>query len=74
MLQDCHVRNCRFVESRLKLLEYLPKDSVVAEVGTEYGRFAEKILAIAKPKKLHLSDNNLDLFKAEISKKPKSLV
>jgi hypothetical protein len=74
MLQDCHVRNCRFVESRLKILEYLPKDSVVAEVGTQYGRFAEKNLAIAKPKKLHLIDNNLDLFKAEISKKQKSLV
>jgi len=74
MLQDCHVKNCRFLESQLKILEYLPKNSVVAEVGTQYGRFAEKILAIAKPKKLHLIDNNFDLFKAEISKKPKSLV
>jgi len=43
-------------------------------VGTQYGHFAEKILAIAKPKKLHLLDYNLDLFKAEISKKQKSLV
>ena len=74
MLQDCHVKNFRFVESRLKILEYLPKDSVVAEVGTQYGHFAEKILAIAKPKKLHLSDNNFDLFKAEIITKQKSLV
>jgi phospholipid N-methyltransferase len=74
MLQDCHVKNCRFVESRLKILEYLPKNSVVAEVGTQYGHFAEKILAIAKPKKLHLIDYNFDLFKAEISKKQKSLV
>jgi hypothetical protein len=74
MLQDSHVKNCRFVESRLKILEYLPKNSVVAEVGTQYGHFAEKILAIAKPKKLHLIDYNFDLFKAEISKKPKSLV
>ena len=74
MLQDCHVRNCRFVESRLKILEDLPKDSVVAEVGTQYGRFAEKILAIAKPKKLQLIDNNFELFKAEISKKQKILL
>jgi len=74
MLQDCHVKNCRFVESRLKILEYLPKNSVVAEVGTQYGYFAEQIMAIAKPKKLHLLDYNFDLFKAEISKKQKSLV
>ena len=73
-LQDGHVKNCRFVESRLKILEYLPKDSVVAEVGTQYGHFAEKILDIAKPKKLHLLDYNFDLFKAEISKKQKILV
>jgi hypothetical protein len=74
MLQDCHVKNCRFVESRLKILEYLPKNSVVAEVGTQYGYFAEQIMAIAKPKKLHLLDYNFDLFKAEISKQQKSLV
>jgi len=73
MLQDCHVKNCRFVESRLKILEYQPKNSVVAEVGTQYGRFAEEIIAIAKPKKLHLSDNNFDLFKAAIIKKKSSL-
>ncbi len=74
MLQESQVKNCRFFESRLKMLEYLPKNSVVAEVGTQYGHFAEKILAIAKPKKLHLIDYNLDLFKAEISKKQKSLL
>lgn len=74
MLQDCHVNNCRFVESRLKILEAVPKDSVVAEVGTQYGRFAEKIMAITKPKKLHLIDYNFDLFKTELSKQPKSLL
>jgi len=47
---------------------------VVAEVGTQYGRFAEEIMAIAKPKKLHLIDDNFNLFKAEISKKQNSLV
>ena len=69
MLQDCHVKNCRFVESRLKILKYLPKNSVVAEVGTQYGHFAEQMMAIAKPKKLHLIEYNFDLFKTEISKK-----
>jgi Predicted O-methyltransferase len=74
ILQNRHVKNCRLVESRAKMLEYLPKDSVVAEVGTQYGRFAEKILSIAKPKKLHLIDDNLDLFKAEVSQKQKTLL
>ena len=69
MLQESQVKNCRFVESRLKMLEYLPKNSVVAEVGTQYGYFAEQIMAIAKPKKLHLIEYNFDLFKTEISKK-----
>ncbi|PSB19813.1 class I SAM-dependent methyltransferase [filamentous cyanobacterium Phorm 46] len=71
ILQNCHVKNCRLVESRAKMLEYLPKDSVVAEVGTQYGLFAEKILSIVKPKKLHLIDYNFDLFKAEVSQQQK---
>ena len=71
ILQNCHVKNCRLVESRVKMLEYLPKNSVVAEVGTQYGRFAEKIISIAKPKKLHLIDYNFDLFKAEVSQAQK---
>jgi hypothetical protein len=71
MLQDCHVKNCRFVESRLKILEYLPKNSVVAEVGTQYGYFAEQIMAIAKPKKLHLIDYNLIYSKQKSAKNKK---
>lgn len=67
ILEDCHVKNCRLVESRAKMLEYLPKDSVVAEVGTQYGRFAKKILSITKPQKLHLIDYSFDLFKQELS-------
>ena len=70
MLQDCHVKNCRLVENRVKMLEFLPKNSVVAEVGTQYGRFAEKILAATQPQKLHLIDSNFDCFNSEIDQKP----
>jgi Methyltransferase domain len=73
LLQNCHVKNCRLIESRAKMLEYLPKDSVVAEVGTEYGHFAEKILSITKPKKLHLIDYNFNLFKAEVNRLQKTI-
>ncbi|NJK75784.1 MAG: class I SAM-dependent methyltransferase [Microcoleus sp. SU_5_6] len=68
-LENCHVKNCRLVESRVKMLELLPKNAVVAEVGTQYGRFAEKILTIARPKKLHLIDGNFDGFNAELGQK-----
>ena len=74
ILQDCHVKNCRLVESRAKMLEYLPKNSVVAEVGTQYGRFSEKILSITKPHKLHLIDYSFDLFKQELSQKENCLL
>ena len=73
-LQNCHVKNCRLVESRVKILECLPKNSVVAEVGTQYGRFAEKILAITQPQKLHLIDGNFEAFKAEIERKQNPLL
>ncbi|MEG4803103.1 class I SAM-dependent methyltransferase [Microcoleus sp. ARI1-B5] len=71
MLQDCHIKNCRLVEHRLKMLEYLPKNSVVAEIGTQYGRFATEIRNITQPKKLHLIDGNLDLFQSGINQKPR---
>ena len=66
-LSNLHLKNCRVLESREKLLEYLPKDSVVAEVGTLYGDFAEKILFITKPKKFHIIDINLSPFKKKLS-------
>lgn len=73
-LQDCHVKNCRLVETRAKMLEYLPKNSVVAEVGTQYGHFSEEILSIAKPEKLHLIDYNFDFFKQGLSQTENSLL
>ncbi|MEG5057143.1 class I SAM-dependent methyltransferase [Microcoleus sp. A2-C5] len=74
ILDNCHVKNCRVVNNRFKMLEYLPKNAVVAEVGTQYGQFAEAILSITKPKKLHLLDYNFDLFKTEISQKEKTIL
>lgn len=42
--------------SRAQLLCLMEPDSVVAEVGTAAGDFAETILANAKPRRLHLID------------------
>lgn len=74
ILENCHVKNCRLLKNRFRMLECLPKNSVVAEVGTQYGHFAEVIISITKPKKLHLIDYNFDLFKAEMSKNEKILL
>ena len=41
--------DARVVADRSQLLELLPKNGRVAEIGVEYGRFTKKILAINKP-------------------------
>lgn len=74
VLQNYHVKNCRVVENRFKMLEFLPKNSVVAEVGTQYGEFAEKILATVKPQKLHLIDGDFEPLKFEIANGRKPLI
>jgi SAM-dependent methyltransferase len=44
------------------MVSALPKGGVVAEIGTETGRFAARILALAQPLQLHLIDNDWSLF------------
>lgn len=46
----------RNVRNRKELVQLLPKDAVVAEVGVQRGRFAKTIFRKAKPKRLHLID------------------
>jgi hypothetical protein len=42
--------------SRLRLLNELPRSSIGAEIGVWKGGFAEKMLATAQPRQLHLID------------------
>jgi hypothetical protein len=53
---DIHVDGGRLISNRLAMLELLPKDGVVAELGVDTGDFTEKILNINNPKKLELVD------------------
>jgi len=50
------LNECRFMSSRLVLVEVLPKQGRVAEVGVQYGYFAQHILTVAQPRELHLID------------------
>jgi SAM-dependent methyltransferase len=55
-LEETHTRNCRVLPTRTHLLEHLPADGVVAEVGVASGDFTKEILARCQPAKLHLID------------------
>lgn len=55
-LNEKHISNLRVITDREKLLELLPKNAVVAEIGVDKGEYSELILRITKPEKLHLID------------------
>ena len=47
---------CILLSNREQILKQLPKRGTCAEVGTQEGLFAEKILTIVEPERLHLFD------------------
>ncbi|MBL4630525.1 MAG: class I SAM-dependent methyltransferase [Paraglaciecola sp.] len=51
-----HIENCQMITNRKKLLELLPKNGVVAELGVATGCFSSDIVEYNHPKKLHLVD------------------
>ena len=54
--------NSRIIPSRDHILQYAPKGGVCAEVGTQTGAFAQKILTELEPLKLHLFDLDFTPF------------
>lgn len=53
---------CSFCENRRTMIDFLPKNAIVAELGTEKGIFAQQIIKRASPIELHLCDVNFTSF------------
>lgn len=51
-----HVEGCTVLANREEMFRRLPKAGVGAEVGTQEGLFAERILELVQPSELHLFD------------------
>ena len=57
---------CKVFENRYRMLDILPKNAVVAEVGTWKGDFAREILKRTEPSKLHLVDIHFGLLAEDV--------
>jgi hypothetical protein len=57
-----HVRNCRVLPGRDVVLSLLPRGGVVAEIGTQHGRFARAILSAVRPAVMHIVDIDMSLL------------
>ncbi|OFX42841.1 MAG: hypothetical protein A2046_03720 [Bacteroidetes bacterium GWA2_30_7] len=55
-LAEKNISNLKAILSREKLLELLPKNGIVAEIGVWKGDFSEVIIEKTSPRKLHLID------------------
>lgn len=55
-LDERHLANLRILPDRLALLNRMPKNAIVAEIGVDEGEFSKQILSSCNPKKLHLID------------------
>ena len=56
------IQKCLFCETRRSILDFLPPNAVVAELGTDRGIFAKQIIERTSPSKLYLCDINFSMF------------
>lgn len=59
------MQDCSFCASRMTMLERLPAEGIVAELGTYRGDFAREILRRNRPRTLHLIDIDYSHFQEE---------
>jgi SAM-dependent methyltransferase len=60
-----HLKHSRLVPSREETLNLMPQEGVCAEIGTQTGYFAKKILESMHPRKLHIYDIDFSAFDIE---------
>lgn len=56
-LTESHTEGATLLPNRRVLLERLPKDGVVAEIGAAFGEYTAEILELNQPRQLHLIDS-----------------
>ncbi len=56
------VQKCQFCATRHHMLDLLPKEAIIAELGTYKGDFARHIVSKTNPKELHLIDLDYSKF------------
>lgn len=56
VLDPAHTAPCELLPDRNTLLDRLPKDGFVAEIGVAFGDFTHEILGRSAPRSLHLID------------------
>ena len=59
MLGQEYFEHCKTLANRTILLDHLPKNGIVTEVGVRQGKFSQQILNRCTPKRLHLIDRHL---------------
>jgi hypothetical protein len=55
-LQSRDMARCKVIPSRHELLESIPKNGILCEIGVDSGDFSAEILDVCKPRELHLVD------------------
>jgi len=65
-LDNKHINNAKLVTNRFELIKLLPCHGIVAELGTQTGRFACHIFSHSQPRSLHLVDIDYSKFNAAL--------
>lgn len=55
-LRPRYIKDLIVIIERETMLEFMPKNAVVAELGVDEGNFSSQILSITSPRRLHLID------------------
>jgi predicted O-methyltransferase YrrM len=64
-LTQAAVNDARLFADRIEALQYFPKGGRVAEVGTQAGWYAQRMVETLAPHELHLFDLDFSLLEAE---------